>query len=100
MKALIQCRQIQVCAWRVKYLLRLEKPLETGAWRALADSWPGSTLQLTLLGEGRVLYTLSLAERKGALTGSSMSADIYAVLLRAEAAPLLRELMAKLESLL
>ncbi|MEN2992615.1 MAG: hypothetical protein ABDH91_03575 [Bacteroidia bacterium] len=100
MKALIEYRQIQICAWRVKYLIRLEKPLETRAWQALADSWPGSTLQLIPLYEGRVLYTLGLAERKGTLTGSSVSPDLYAVLVRAEAAQLLRELVAKLESLL
>lgn len=84
---------LQVCAWRIKYLLSLDEPMDAAAWRALEALWIGSRLDVTILSTGVVLYKLLLPEKKGMLTGSSISADIYAVLLRAEAQDLLARVM-------
>ncbi|MCS7154133.1 MAG: hypothetical protein NZ989_09360, partial [Bacteroidia bacterium] len=75
-------QKLQVCAWRVKYLILLEAPLEPYEWRALERLWEGSRLEIFVLGHETVLYKLTLPERKGMVTGSSISSELYAVFLR------------------
>ncbi len=88
---------VHVCAWRVKYLFSLSEPLDGAAWRALADFWGNSCLESTILSTGAVLYKLSLPDKKGMLMGSSVSPDIYAILLRSEAQALLPDVIEALE---
>lgn len=82
-------RVIQVCAWRIKYLISLPAPLDSRHWQCLVMQWAAASLDVLPLSTGAILYKLRLPEQLGILTGSSVSKDIYAILLRPEADTLL-----------
>lgn len=75
-------QKLRVCAWRVKYFISLPQPLGASTWQAIAREWTGSRVEVLPLPSGVVLHKLHLPDQIGYLTGSSISADIYAVLLR------------------
>lgn len=92
-------RVIQVCAWRIKYLISLPAPLDSKHWQYLAMQWAAASLDVLPLSSGAILYKLRLPEQLGILTGSSVSKDIYAILLRPEAETLLEEIISALRNL-
>ncbi|GIV23094.1 MAG: hypothetical protein KatS3mg025_0753 [Bacteroidia bacterium] len=94
----LHIQQLQVCAWRIKYLVALPTPLESQEWQRLQGAWPGSRLDIIPVGEG-LLYKLTLPERLGTITGSTASAELYAVLARQEARQLLTQLQEVLHHL-
>lgn len=68
-------------------------------WEALAQMWPGSTLELFPLPTGHSLYKLTLPEKGGTLTGSVGLDQLYAVLMRREAEALLPRVLNALAGL-
>ncbi|MEN3040630.1 MAG: hypothetical protein ABDH66_03705 [Bacteroidia bacterium] len=83
----------------MKYLLTVEEPLGAHQWRALAEEWTGSTLEVfPIPSVSGILYKLTLPEKEGILTGSDRSTDIYAILLRMRAEELLPEVMNRLQA--
>ncbi|MCX8112386.1 MAG: hypothetical protein N3E49_04210 [Bacteroidia bacterium] len=93
----MKCQTLQVCAWRIKYLITLSSPLEAHQWKQIEQNWVGSRLERFPLSIGGVLYKLTLPERVGTLTGSSHSPDIYAVLLRVQSKSLLAQVQDHIE---
>ncbi|MCX7980001.1 MAG: hypothetical protein N3A68_03005 [Bacteroidia bacterium] len=78
--------------------MALPTPLESQEWQRLQGAWPGSRLDIIPVGEG-LLYKLTLPERLGTITGSTASAELYAVLARQEARQLLTQLQEVLHHL-
>lgn len=77
-------QQLQVCAWRVKYLISTGRVLTGQEWYQFAKLWEGGQLECIPVAGDKVLYKLLLPEKQGILTGSSERGEIYAVLLRQE----------------
>ncbi|MCS6895720.1 MAG: hypothetical protein NZZ60_06205 [Bacteroidia bacterium] len=77
----------------------MKEPLTTHQWRSLADGWDGSHLEVfPIATTSGALYKLTLPDKEGIITGSSLSCDIYAVLLRYRAEELFTEVMNRVEA--
>lgn len=94
----LRIQQLQICAWRIKYLISLPAPLESEEWQKFREAWPGSRLDILPVG-AEYLYKLLLPDGLGTIMGSTASPELYAILARQEAPELLPQLKETLQSI-